>query len=767
MPTKPVRTLPELLPATLLAPLEACFPALRARGDGLFAQLVTGPAQRLAHLCQELPASEHHHDAGDGGLLRHSLQVAVAAVAQIDAQQPGLVAAEGIEQQKALRERQRLAACYAGMAHDMGKLLQLQVYITDAHGTARPGLDGGVQRAWTPELRTLTAQAQRYGGDHYTYVWRPGRSPRGWYDHEPLSVLLLDVLLTPSVLRVLGTQGINMVVHALTASTAAAQHAAPMPVRAALTQADRQVTAQALPAEGDGALPAEGPPVIGVMAPSGAGLELGRHLATDTILALRAVWERRAELGLVANAVDGHFLVGETFTAVVLAGVGERKTKVLQAAATRLLELLTAAGHGVGRLAGIADAEAVLGPELALRFAADRLPLVAVVPDMAEVRNPGARRAVPTIRHYLSLRLHADGQEYHRLVWLIANRLLWTGVADAPPAWDALVRLRAADRRSPGWPAEALGFRAYAGRDRAAVRQLQLQRAAEHTRDPQVAAAVQAAVAEEQDLSLDFSPATLGVVEHPPVTVSALRLWGLLHQVAPLPAGDEPLQQVWRDLDRELAIRQVLAPEQVELVLHHLVGRLSGSVRAWQAAAVQVQDLLERPRAVDAAEPHAVAEARSDRARYLATLADDEVPPVRDIADRLRALTLLAVGERVRLPTQHDDPLGFVMDDRLGLVWPEGIGHYLAVNAQQRSVLTVAADFLRRDLLDALQECVVTTRAGTGIHFVRVAHHRYRGTRHHHRLLVLDARHIRDRDRLPLPDRLPGAIITSPWASLT
>ncbi|HBS5676393.1 TraI domain-containing protein [Klebsiella sp. 141240] len=53
---------------------------LVALPDPLFRSLYLTPVARYAALTQQFPASEHHHHAYPGGLLDHSLEVAVYAV---------------------------------------------------------------------------------------------------------------------------------------------------------------------------------------------------------------------------------------------------------------------------------------------------------------------------------------------------------------------------------------------------------------------------------------------------------------------------------------------------------------------------------------------------------------------------------------------------------------------------------------------------------------------------------------------------------------
>lgn len=96
--------------------------------DGHFRALYRGAAENLAGLVQQLPASEAHHHASEGGLLDHSLEVAVAALQLRRGYllPPGAVP----EDQAWLQDLWTYAAFTVGLLHDSGKpVVDQRVYL--------------------------------------------------------------------------------------------------------------------------------------------------------------------------------------------------------------------------------------------------------------------------------------------------------------------------------------------------------------------------------------------------------------------------------------------------------------------------------------------------------------------------------------------------------------------------------------------------------------------------------------------------------------
>lgn len=155
-----------------------------------FQRLIQPCIDHLAAYVHLLPASEHHHHSGAGGLLRHSLEVAFWAAQ----------AAEGIifiasgtpVEKKELEPRWRVAAALGGLFHDIGKPVS-DLSITDE--------DGRYQ--WNPFLETLSHWTTTNRIERYFIRWRDGRCKR----HEQFSILVLNRVMTPELLAWLTQPG--------------------------------------------------------------------------------------------------------------------------------------------------------------------------------------------------------------------------------------------------------------------------------------------------------------------------------------------------------------------------------------------------------------------------------------------------------------------------------------------------------------------------------------------------------------------------------
>ncbi|ATD28142.1 Conjugative transfer protein TraI, relaxase [Vibrio cholerae] len=137
-----------------------------------------------------LPASEHHHHSGAGGLLRHSLEVAFWAA---QAAEGIIFVASGTPvEKKELEPRWRVAAALGGLFHDIGKPVS-DLSITDE--------DGRYQ--WNPFLETLSQWTSNNSIERYFIRWRDGRCKR----HEQFSILVLNRVMTPELLAWLTQPG--------------------------------------------------------------------------------------------------------------------------------------------------------------------------------------------------------------------------------------------------------------------------------------------------------------------------------------------------------------------------------------------------------------------------------------------------------------------------------------------------------------------------------------------------------------------------------
>ena len=151
------------------------FPEKAWRGIGR--PLVEG----FAELVQLAPASEAHHDCGPGGLLAHSLRVAVRALKlrQGKSLPPGVAPEEEHER----RHRWTYAVLLGALLHDVGKMVAL---------VQLRGGEGGEGKGWTP----------------LSSPWSPERVPRygmrwvkGPYRlHEQVSPLIAGRLVPPEAM---------------------------------------------------------------------------------------------------------------------------------------------------------------------------------------------------------------------------------------------------------------------------------------------------------------------------------------------------------------------------------------------------------------------------------------------------------------------------------------------------------------------------------------------------------------------------------------
>ncbi|MVC38744.1 phosphohydrolase [Vibrio cholerae] len=155
-----------------------------------FQRLIQPCIDHLASYVHLLPASEHHHHSGAGGLLRHSLEVAFWAA---QAAEGIIFVASGTPvEKKELEPRWRVAAALGGLFHDIGKPVS-DLSITDE--------DGRYQ--WNPFLETLSQWTTNNSIERYFIRWRDGRCKR----HEQFSILVLNRVMTPELLAWLTQPG--------------------------------------------------------------------------------------------------------------------------------------------------------------------------------------------------------------------------------------------------------------------------------------------------------------------------------------------------------------------------------------------------------------------------------------------------------------------------------------------------------------------------------------------------------------------------------
>ncbi|WP_339426540.1 MobH family relaxase [Photorhabdus heterorhabditis] len=155
-----------------------------------FNRLVLPVIQRYAAFVHLLPASESHHHRGAGGLFRHGLEVAFWAA---QASESVIFSIEGTPRKRRDNEpRWRLASCFSGLLHDVGKPLS-DVSITDKDGSI----------AWNPYSESLHEWAHRHAIDRYFIRWRDKRHKR----HEQFSLLAVDRIIPAETREFLSKSG--------------------------------------------------------------------------------------------------------------------------------------------------------------------------------------------------------------------------------------------------------------------------------------------------------------------------------------------------------------------------------------------------------------------------------------------------------------------------------------------------------------------------------------------------------------------------------
>jgi len=147
--------------------------------DDLYQTIAAPVIERYAAFSHLLPASESHHHRGAGGLFRHGLEVAHWAT---QAAQGCLFATHATPRERKEQElRWRLAVCFAGLLHDIGKPVS-DMAVVDRHG----------EFTWNPCDENLTDWANQNGIDRYFLRWRENRHKR----HEQFSALVIERVLT-------------------------------------------------------------------------------------------------------------------------------------------------------------------------------------------------------------------------------------------------------------------------------------------------------------------------------------------------------------------------------------------------------------------------------------------------------------------------------------------------------------------------------------------------------------------------------------------
>lgn len=153
-----------------------------ARAD--FDRLYFGAILRFTQFVHLLPASQSHHHRGAGGLLRHSLEVALWSLRAAN-KMVLLDLCKTPAQKREIEPRWLLTAFLAGLCHDIGKPAS-DVSVRNHESTTQ----------WVPVQQSLWAWAQEQGIDAYFLEWQEGRGKR----HVTLANMLATRIITEETL---------------------------------------------------------------------------------------------------------------------------------------------------------------------------------------------------------------------------------------------------------------------------------------------------------------------------------------------------------------------------------------------------------------------------------------------------------------------------------------------------------------------------------------------------------------------------------------
>ena len=154
-----------------------------------------GALRRFAAYAHLLPASQTHHHRGAGGLLRHSMEVALWSLQGADAML--LSMGKTPAQRRSIEPRWQLTAFLAGLCHDVGKpATDLTVTNSDRNLT------------WKPLTENLYDWAKRNKVNSYFLDWRNGRGKQ----HVSLSNILSERIIGTEALQWIDEGGTDLVV---------------------------------------------------------------------------------------------------------------------------------------------------------------------------------------------------------------------------------------------------------------------------------------------------------------------------------------------------------------------------------------------------------------------------------------------------------------------------------------------------------------------------------------------------------------------------
>jgi len=175
-------------------------------GHSLFTDRYINVVRRFIEYVHMVPASEYHHHSHPGGLLRHSLEVALIAMREAKESRPPTTNMTDTDEKR--RVRYIYASWLVGLLHDTGKLF------SDMHIVAVTVLDPKTKQSvsaatygmniptWKPQAMSLIEWAEAYNVERYTVIYRK----RQHKAHDQLSSILLG--------RVLKGEGLDFIIDA-------------------------------------------------------------------------------------------------------------------------------------------------------------------------------------------------------------------------------------------------------------------------------------------------------------------------------------------------------------------------------------------------------------------------------------------------------------------------------------------------------------------------------------------------------------------------
>lgn len=238
-----------------------------------------GALRRFASYAHLVPASQSHHHRGAGGLLRHSMEVALGALQGADKML--LNVGKTPAQRRSIEPRWQLTAFLAGLCHDVGKpATDITITSNDRSLT------------WKPLTQDLHVWAKQSKISSYFIDWRTGRGKQ----HIALSNLIAERIIGPESLQWIEEGGTDLVVwlmEALNGSPGATNPLYDLVIRADQSSVERDLKSMGV-----------------AMAGYELGVPVERHL-TDIMRRLikEGIWQINEPSARVWNIEGGIYLV--------------------------------------------------------------------------------------------------------------------------------------------------------------------------------------------------------------------------------------------------------------------------------------------------------------------------------------------------------------------------------------------------------------------------------------------------------------------------